>query len=55
MQRNSLKAFKVPEFCQGKTEQGLDLIEPAADMGFGDMARRPTGPQAHGLLDLGVV
>ena len=36
-------------------KQGLDLIEPAADMGFGDMARRPRGPQAHGILDHGVV
>ena len=36
-------------------KQGLDLIEPAADMGFGDMERRPRGPQAHGILHRGVV
>ena len=40
-------------FSSGK--QGLDLIEPAADMGFWDMARRPRGPQAHGILHHGVV
>ena len=34
------------------SEQGLDLIEPAADMGFGAMARRPKGPQAHEHLRL---
>ena len=31
-------------------KQGLDLIEPAADLGFGGMARRPGGPQAHGAM-----
>ena len=30
-------------------KQGWDLIEPAAELGFGDMARRPRGPQAHFL------
>ena len=33
------------------SKQGWDLIEPAADVGFGDIARRPRGPQAHGILD----
>ena len=36
-------------------KKGLDLIEPAADMGFCDMARRPRGPQAHGIIHHGVV
>ena len=31
-------------------KQGPDLIEPAADMKFGGMERRPRGPQAHGGL-----
>ena len=30
-------------FTQLLAEQGLDLIEPAADMGFGVMARRHMG------------
>ena len=34
----------------GTETKGPDLIEPAADMGFGDMARRHRGPQAHGGL-----
>ena len=25
----------------------MDLIEPAAELGFGDIARRPRGPQTH--------
>ena len=43
---------KQPDIFQKETQhkQGLDLIEPAADMGFGAMARRPRGPQAHGNL-----
>ena len=32
-------------------KQGLNLIEPAAYMEFGDMARRPRGSQCHGILD----
>ena len=28
-------------------QQGWDLIEPAAELGFCDMERRPRGPQAH--------
>ena len=34
----------------GTETKGPDLIEPAADMGFGDMARRHRGPQVHGGL-----
>ena len=34
---------------QSNLQQGWDLIEPAAELGFGDMARRPRGPQAHFL------
>ena len=34
----------------GQSQQGPDLIEPAADMKFGGMERRPRGPQAHGGL-----
>ena len=32
--------FNIKMYAQ----QGIDLIEPAADMGFGGMAKRPTSP-----------
>ena len=28
-------------------KQGLDLIEPAADLNLGELAMRPRGPKAH--------
>ena len=46
----SSRQLNFPDATAVGGEQGLDLIEPAADMGFGAMARRPRGPQAHGNL-----
>ena len=42
-----IKAGKAQSWRQD-VKQGLDLIEPAAELGFGDIARRPRGPQTHG-------
>ena len=38
--------MRIHETCK---KQGWDLIEPVAELGFGDMAWRPRGPGAHFL------
>ena len=40
------KKFQGP-ICCIRTKQGWDLIEPAAEMVLGDMAKRPRCSEAH--------